>query len=605
MKLSEYVIEFLSRKGVSHVFGVSGGAAVHLFDAASRHSGLTPIFAQHEQASAMAADGYSRATGLLGVAIATSGPGAMNLLTGTACSYYDSVPTMMITGQVATYRLKGNKPIRQLGFQETDILSIFGSVTKYAAQILDPETIRYHLEKAYHLAFEGRPGSVLLDIPDDLQRSMVEHEEMVGFTPEPTYPTMFAAMPDIDLLVDLIKTAERPVLVLGGGLTTPRLGDAVLALVERLGLPVLQTWAGLDLISADHPLRVGPFGVYGPRLGNFVVQNADLLICLGTRLSQNVTGGILNSFAREAKIVMVDASRGEMEKFDGRGIDISLRIETRIGDFIEAFSQRLDHAPLGSTFEWHQKISHWRQMLPEDRPDQTPDSANVVDACHFVSELSVALPIDETIFVDTGGNLTWTCNNIALKSGQKLLSAWNNTPMGYALPAAIGAAFASGTRGVTCIIGDGGLMLCLGELTALLRHNLPIKILLFNNHGHGIQKQTLETWLHGNNVGVDEPSGLSFADFSAVSRALGLPSVTIRRSSEISRQLQEVYATPGPVFCNIEIRPDQKLLPFLKFGGALENQQPPLDPAFLRVEMIVPIHKPESRGPAPAESIGL
>jgi len=605
MKLSEYVIDFLGRRGVSHVFGISGGAAVHLFDAAARHEHLTPIFAQHEQASAISADGYARATGRLGVAITTSGPGATNLLTGTACSYYDSVPTMMITGQVATHRLKQGRPIRQLGFQETDILSIFGSVTKYAVQIGDPNSIRYHLEKAFYLAFEGRPGSVLLDIPDDLQRSPVIHDGMAGFEPEIAPPPLTAEAPVFGALIDLLGAAERPVLVLGGGLATPRLDDKALALVERLGIPVLQTWAALDLVPGEHPLRVGSFGVYGPRLGNFVVQNADLLLCLGTRLSQNVTGGILPAFARQAKIVMVDASAGEMDKFDGRGIDIALRINVRAEEFVSAFQQRLNERPPLTIEAWHATIGHWRETLPTDRPTPAPDDAGHVDACAFVDELSAVLPADETIFVDTGGTLTWTCNCLVLKRGQKLLSAWNNTPMGYALPAAIGGALGVGGKGVTCVIGDGGLMLCLGELTALLRHRLPIKILLFNNHGHGIQKQTLETWLDGYYVGVDEPSGLSFADFNALGAALGLPTMSISRSSDIGRQLRALYAMAGPVLCNVEIRPDQKLVPFLKFGAALEEQQPQLNPALLQAEMMVPRYDADAATPAPRASIGV
>ena len=603
MKLSEYVIDFLSRRGVSHVFGISGGAAVHMFDAAARHPAVTPIFAQHEQASAMAADGYARATGRLGVAITTSGPGATNLLTGTACSYYDSVPVMMITGQVATYRLKQGRPIRQLGFQETDVLSIFASVTKYAVQITDPHSIRYHLERAYHLAFEGRPGSVLLDVPDDLQRSAVRHEAMAGFEPDPTPTNMAELTSNTDRVIDLLAAAARPVLVLGGGLTTPRIDDAVLALVKRLGVPVLQTWAGLDLVPADHTLRVGPFGVYGPRLGNFVVQNADLLLCIGTRLSQNVTGGILPAFARQAKIVMVDAAPGEMDKFDGRGIDVHLRINARASDFVATLLQRSAHMPPVDIDAWRARIAHWRTTLPTDRPQPAPANAGHVDACDFVEALSGALPANETIFVDTGGNLTWTCNGLALKRGQKLISAWNNTPMGYALPASIGAAVADPGKGVTCIIGDGGLMLCLGELTTLLRHRLPIKILLFNNHGHGIQKQTLETWLEGNNVGVDEPSGLSFADFAAVGAALSLPTMTISRTDDMARQLEQLYATAGPVLCNVEIRPDQKLVPFLKFGAALEDQQPSLDPAMLEAEMLIPGF--DARAPAPSASVGL
>ena len=399
MKLSDYVIDFLAKRGVTHVFGISGGAAVHMFDSAKRHPDVTPIFPQHEQSAAIAADGYARATGRLGVAITTSGPGATNLLTGVCCAYYDSVPTLMITGQVATHRLKGKNQIRQLGFQETDVTSIFATVTKYAVQISDPATIRYHLEKAYYLAFEGRPGSVLIDLPDDLQRAVIDPETLAGFTPDAEIAPCDLDS-EIAALLPLIAQAKRPVLVLGGGLATPRIGSMLDQLIDRLGMPVLTTWAATDLIAHEHPLRVGPFGVYGPRLGNFAVQNADLILCLGSRLSQNVTGGILPSFAREARIVMVDASRGEMDKFDDRGIRIATRIEARLDAFVPKLLGALEAAKPRAA--WLAKIAHWRTALPDDRPGAAPANAGHVDAYDFIDKLSDAAPADELIYVDTG-----------------------------------------------------------------------------------------------------------------------------------------------------------------------------------------------------------
>jgi len=597
MKLSDYVVDFLARKGVSHVFGISGGAAVHLFDSAARHPAMDYVCTAHEQSAALAADGYARVTGKLGVAITTSGPGATNLLTGTCCSFYDSVPTLMITGQVATFRLKGERPVRQVGFQETDVVSIFSSVTKYAHQIRTPESIRYHLEKAYHLAFADRPGSVLIDLPDDLQRAEVDPARMDGYEPAKTAAPSFG---EFDALLDLLRQARCPVLVLGGGLATPRLGDALDALVRRLDMPVLLTWAGSDQLAFDHPLRVGPFGVYGPRLGNFTVQNADLILCLGTRLSQNITGAILPAFARGAKIVMVDASAGEMDKFDGRGLRVALRIEARLGDVVPALLARLERYSAPDYRDWKARIAHWRSALPTDRPGAAPPDAGFVDAYDFVDHLSEAIPAGEPIFVDTGGNLTWTCNALKIKRGQKLLSAWNNTPMGYALPAAIGAAFARRPQPVTCIIGDGGLVLCLGELAALARHRLPIRLILFNNHGHGIQKQTLETWLGARYVGVDEASGLAFPDFAKVAVAMGLPTITIDGRKPPAELLREVYATPGPVFCNVEINPEQKLYPVLKFGAPLEDQLPAMERKLIAAEMLVPLYEPAQQTPLPA-----
>jgi acetolactate synthase I/II/III large subunit len=588
MKLSDYVIDFLAQRGVTHFFGMSGGAAVHLFDSVARYPNVDYICSQHEQSSAISADGYARVTGKLGVAITTSGPGATNLLTGVCCSYYDSVPTLMITGQVATYRLKGDRDVRQVGFQETDVISIYSTVTKYAYQIKDPATIRYHLEKAYHLAFDGRPGTVLIDLPDDLQRAQVDPDKMRGYLPEmvTTPPTQFSA--EIEKLVELLSHASRPVLVLGGGLTTPRIGGVLDQLIDRLQIPVVTTWAATDLIPDNHLLRVGSFGVYGPRLGNFTVQNADLLICLGTRLSQNVTGGILRSFARAAKIVMVDASKGEMDKFDGRGIDVHLRILARLDNFVPQLFRRLDSNRVSDYGKWKAQINHWRVTLPTDRPGPTSDTAGFVDAYDFVDQLSQHIPDGEPIFVDTGGNLTWTCNGLKIKRNQMLLSAWNNTPMGYALPAAIGAVCHTGPNPTTCIIGDGGLMLCLSELATLVKHRMPIRVILFNNHGHGIQKQTLETWLNSNYVGVDPDTGLAFSNFEKIGNAMGLKTFTISKTSEISAVLRDIYSSVGPTFCNVEIKPDQKLYPVLKFGSPLEKQMPEMDQRLIEKEMLIP-----------------
>ncbi len=576
MKLADFVIDYLQTRGTRHVFGMSGGAAVHLFDAAKRHPGMGTTFVTHEQSAAIAADGYYRVSGHMGACIVTSGPGATNLLTGVCCSYYDSVPALMLTGQVATHRLKGERQVRQVGFQETDATSIYRTVTKFAEQLKRPADIASLLDRACAEAESGRPGPVLLDIPDDLQRAELE----IASLPRHAAPGSVASprlLEQIKSLMTQLSMARRPVLVLGGGCSTPRRSDALREWLRHIPVPLLQTWAGLDLVPHDWPHRVGTFGVYGSRLGNFAVQNADLVICLGTRLSQNLTGGALDTFAPKARIAMVDIDPGEMDKFDGHGITVSDRIHCSIADFL-ALAQ-----PLTTSFEppsigpWLATIERWRAELPEDVPVAPADSAGFVDAHHFVQALSAVLANDEIVFIDTGGNLTWTCNNLRVKAGQRAISAWNFTPMGYAVSAGIGGAAATPDRPITCIIGDGGLQLCLGELATVVRHGLPLKIVLFNNHSHGIQKQTLETWLDGNYAGVDPSSGLGLSDFPNVAKAMGLPVITIARSSEIAAKLTEVYARPGPVFCNVEINPDQKLYPVLKSGQPLDNQMPLVD----------------------------
>jgi acetolactate synthase-1/2/3 large subunit len=595
MKLTDYLAQFLAARGVTHAFGMSGGAAVHMFDSISRHPGMAVISVTHEQAAAMAADGYARSTGRIGVAVTTSGPGATNLLTGVCCSFYDSIPTLMLTGQVATHRLRGDRAVRQLGFQETDVVSIFKPVTKYASQLRNPADIRYELELACFEAESGRPGPVLLDIPDDLQRAEVTPDELRGFTP-PSVEIDPALAEGIANLLTGLKTAIRPLVILGGGLKTPFVGEDNMAVLDRLGVPALVSWAALDLLPAGHPMRVGTFGVYGPRAGNFAVQNADFIITLGTRLSQNLTGGILTAFARDARITMVDVDAAEMDKFDGRGIAIHHRIRARAADFLSALGRVLPtpDAALGlARPEWLARIDHWKKTFQPDPSPRLPAASASLDAGEVVAALSIALPEQAHVFVDTGGNLTWTCNAFRPKKGQRLFSAWNNTPMGYALPAAMGSAFSRPGRPVIAVIGDGGLMICLAEIATLARHRLPVKIFLFNNHCHSIQKQTLETWLQGRYVGVDPASGLAFPDdFARVAEALGIAAHTMSRDTDLSAVLPALLASPEPVLINFEINPDEKLYPYLKFGAPLENQSPPLDPDQLAREMIVAPNRP-------------
>ena len=588
MKVSDYIAKFLADRGITHAFGMSGGAAVHMFDSIDRRTDIEIISMTHEQCAAIAADGYARATGNVGVAICTSGPGATNLLTGTCCSFYDSIPTLMLTGQVSRPRLKGELAVRQLGFQETNVLSIFQSVTKYAVQLKEAKDIKLCLEQAFFLACEGRPGPVLIDIPDDLQRAEVDPQNLVGF--EEPKGSIDGQLLDsnIRLLLKKLSNAKRPVVVLGGGLKTPFVGPSLLRCLDKMGAPVLLSWAAVDLLPSEHPLRVGTFGVYGSRAGNLTVQNADLVITLGTRLSQNLTGGILESFARDAEIVMVDVDAAEMNKFDGRGIKVGLRIQARLTDALACLSTQLESFVPPSLADWQTKILHWRQILPKDLSPIAENHIQCLDANEFIVCLSRVLPESMKIFLDTGGNLTWACNELSPKLDQQVYSAWNHTPMGYSLPAAIGAAFANPGQTITCLIGDGGLMICMAELATVVKYQLPIKIFLFNNHSHGIQKQTLETWLGGRKVGVDPSSGVAFpASWTRLAEAFDIAVFTIDNEATMQSQLTELYAAKGPVFVNVEINPEQKLYPVLKFGQPLEFQLPELKNVNISDEMIV------------------
>ena len=314
MKLSDYVASFLAAQGIRCVFVITGGAVAHLIDSVAKNPNIDYICTQHEQAAAMAADACSRITGNIGAAIATSGPGATNLITGVCCAYYDSIPVIYITGQVATFRSSKGMGVRQLGFQEADIVNIFRPLTKYAVWIDDPRRIRYELEKATHIAKSGRPGPVLVDLPDDLQRVDIDPDELESFVPEPENKDLHRLEEQVESCIQLLENAKRPVVILGWGIRLGKAEKEAIEFVNKLGFPILPTWATMDMLPSNHPLVVGSFGFHGTRYGNFTVQNADLVLSIGSRLDTHLTGSPITTFAREAKKIVVDVDINELNK---------------------------------------------------------------------------------------------------------------------------------------------------------------------------------------------------------------------------------------------------------------------------------------------------
>lgn len=568
MKLSDYVIEFLASKGIEYNFLVSGGAVIHLVDSTAKHPIMKYICAQHEQNGAAAADMYARATGIPGLMMTTSGPGATNILTSVCSAYFDSIPMICITGQVARFRIRKSTKLRQRGFQETDVVSIFKSITKYAKLIMDPLSIRYELEKAFHLATEGRPGPVLLDIPDDLQRIDINPESLKSYKPEKKKQKSISS--DISKLFELINAAKRPVLIYGSGVHAARSEKAAVEFAEKYNLPVVLTWGGADLFPHDHILNFGGIGVCGPRAGNFAIQNSDLVIAMGTRLSQMITGGKQSLFAPNAKKIMVDIDGEELEKFDSETFILDLPIKSDLASFfssIKSFDSQADRFQ-----DWRETIRNWSLRYPIC-PQTYFNQSSRVNPYVFIKELSKQCKEGTTIISDTGANVSWTMQAFETKVGQRLHSAWNNTPMGFSVPASVGAALGL-KKEVICIIGDGGLMMCLQELGTIARHNLPVKIFLFNNKGHGIQKQTMDTWLNSNYAAVDHETGLYFPDYQKIAEAFRISYLKISNDIEIQGILEQVMLASGPVFCDVEVIENQKIVPMLKFGGGLQDLDP-------------------------------
>ena len=585
IKLSDYVARFLARQGIRHVFAISGGASLHLIHSVAETPGTGFVCPQHEQAGAMAADAWARVTGKLGAALSTSGPGATNMLTGVCSSFYDSVPVLYITGQVSAFRLKGETGVRQLGFQETDVVSMFRPVTKYAVQVSDPRRIRYELEKAAFLACTGRPGPVVVDIPDNFQREMIDPEGLEAFVPPADAAPRDVADAQVRRCMELLEGASRPVLIAGWGIRLAHAGADFALLSDRLGIPIAPTWAMLDTMPADHPLLIGAFGTHGTRYGNFAVQNADLILSIGARLDTREAGSPLSWFAREARKIVVDVDPSELGKLKKFGMETDLLVTSDAGAFIRALlpaAQRMAHRDLSS---WKARIDRWKRDFPICPPEYYQDRD--VNPYVFVKTLAREAREGDTFLLDTGCALAWMMQAFDFKKGQRLFHAFNNTPMGYALPGAIGASFALGGAPVICVTGDGALQMNIQELATVMRHKLPIKIVLINNQGYSMIQQTQDQWLGSKYLASSVEGGLAFPDFVKVAQAYGFRTVDISTNAELEPKLRDALRGEGPVFCNVNIRPDRRVIPQVKFGRPIEDSDPLLDRDVFLSNMIV------------------
>jgi len=592
MKLSDFIAQFLNEQGIKHVFVVSGGAIIHSIDSVARHPDMSYICVQHEQAAGAAADAYWRSCGKVGTVMVTSGPGATNLTTSICNAYFDSIPILCICGQVTTPRIRPNAQLRQKGFQETDIVSLFSSITKYVYRVMDPLEIKYQLQKALYIAQEGRPGPVALDIPDDLQRMDIDVSKLREFEP-PHAVKLKENTKDIQTLLSWISSSKRPLVIYGAGIRIAGVIGPALEFIRQWKLPTVLTWGGKDIMPYDDPLNMGGIGVVGPRWGNFAAQNADLIIAVGTRLSQMVTGGKINLFAPHAKKVLVDIDPYELSKFTPNDLHLDLGIETDFPSFFQGLAKASKGKDNSDRFaSWREQIKTWEQEYPVCSPDKYRRH-DYVDGHVFVKAISRASRPGDIIIADTGANISWTLQAIEMKADQRIFSAWNHTPMGYALSAAVGASLAAHHR-ILCLTGDGGLMMNIEELATIRRYNLDVKLFIFNNGGHAIQKQTIDTWLNSKYAAVDEKSGLSFPDFYKTAQAFHLPALRASNHGELDSVIKKVLDTPGPVVCDVIIDPNQKIEPMLKFGSGLEDLNPKLPPEEIARIMSFSQNKPRA-----------
>ena len=590
MNLSDYTLKFLQKKKVKKVFLITGGAISFMVDAFSRNKNIQYISVAHEQSAAMMADSYSRLGPNFSCTMVTSGPGATNLITGIACSYFDSIPALHICGQVNTYEQqdgdKSTKKVRQVGFQETDIVNIAKPITKYAYKIKNASEIRYVLEKAHHIATSGRPGPVLVDIPMDLQRAQIKPNKLKSFKPEINKKKI--NYKNIIVKVnDLLKKSKKPVVILGGGIKYGKSEKDLINFLKNFNTPIVTTWSGVDLIDYNNENYIGNIGVYGSRAANFTVQNSDLILCLGTRLDTRVTGGVPKSFARKAKKIVVDVDKYELGK--KRGLKIDLKVELDIKNFFRVYNK---YNKIKVNREaWLLRCTNWKTKYPIILKKFYKEK-KYVNPYIFIDKLSKVLNNKDIIIADDGGHLTWTIQSFKVKFGQKLFSAFGNSPMGYALPASIGASIAKNNKRIICIDGDGSIQINLQELHTIDKLQLPVKIFILNNDGYGIIKQFQDLYIgkryEASGKGVTNP------DFRKISNAFNISYNLIKNHLDL-KKLYKIISSKKPEIIEIKLKHNQTIMPKLQFGNPIEDLSPLLPRKEFNENMDISLIKPDKK----------
>ena len=599
MRVADYIAQTLAKKGIRHVFMVTGGGAMHLNDAFGRSPEIKTVCCHHEQSCAMAAESYFRLTNNIAAVNVTTGPGGTNAITGVYGAYVDSMAMIVISGQVKWETLvrSTNLKLRQLGDQEVDIVRMVEGVTKYAVVVQDPATIRYHLERALHLAVYGRPGPVWLDIPINVQATQINPDTLVAYDPvEDTIHFETADLPAaVTEVLSGIRSAERPVIYAGTGVRLSDQHATFLELIRRLGVPVVTAWNSNDLLSDTEPVYAGRPGSLGTRAGNFTVQSSDYLLVLGCRLNIRQVSYNWENFAPNARIAMVDIDAAELKKPTLR-LDHSIHADLKC--FLpEALSQSQGWFPSTAHVDWLEwcrtRVERYPVVLPEYRSVAQP-----VNPYCFMEALFAQLHEDEVVVCGDGTACVTAFQAATIRSGQRLFHNSGAASMGYDLPAALGAAVALPERKrIVCLAGDGSIMMNLQELQTIAGLQLPIKIFVLNNLGYHSIRQTQRNFFADNIIGCGTDSGLTFPDFSAVAKAFGLPFQRCDTHSALEEAIRANLSTEGPSMCEIHLDLNQAFSPKLSsrkledgrmVTSSLEDMAPFLSKDELRENQIAP-----------------
>ena len=582
IKISDYVISFLAELGVKKIFCVTGGGAMHLNDSLGRSEQVEGVFMLHEQGASIAAEAYARMREGYGACLVTSGPGGTNALTGLAGAYMDSIPVIFISGQVKRADLKGGTGLRQFGIQEVDIISMAKPYAKYAVQIQEPEDIRYELEKAAAIAVNGRPGPVWIDIPLDIQAMQVVPEELRTYDSSvlKDYPVKEV---DVYKTIEMLNQAKRPVILLGHGI---RLGHAVSEareLYNYLGIPVLTSWNGVDLIEEDHPLYFGRPGAVGHRAANFIQQTADFVLTIGSRLNLLSTGYNYDSFLANANHVMVDIDEHEMDK---KSVHPQLKVVCDAKDFIQAMLAHKDQIMQKDRTDWLDHCNSLKERYPVQIPEQAAGEG-FVSNYHLIDEISRQMTAQDVYqFTSSGTTVDIAMKVFQIKWGQRAFLTKGLAAMGYDIPACVGSCIASGNRRTVCVTGDGSAAMNMQELEVIHRLKLPVKLFIADNKGYSMIYGSQNGNFQGHLTGCTKETGLTLPDMGAVAEAFGIKGMHIENEEHLSEQIAEVLAYDGPVVCTVNADIAQKILPrqcnYMREDGQmasrpLEDMAPLLD----------------------------
>ncbi len=562
MKVTDYVAHFLAERGVTAVFELSGGMITHLLDSVARHGKTRIVSTHHEQAAGFAADGYGRMTGIPGVALATSGPGATNLLTAIGSCYFDSTPAVFITGQVNRHEQKGQREIRQLGFQETDIVSMAGPVTKQARQILQEEELPAALAAAFQLATSGRPGPVLLDLPMDIQRAEIAVPQTT-VPHSPPRPKIPGSHEFSQQLRTALAAASRPLVLVGGGVRAARCQELLERLVTQLGVPVVHSLMAVDVLPHGHALRVGMIGTYGNRWANLALQQADVVLVIGSRLDVRQTGSDTAAFSRGKTIFQVDCERGEMNN----RVSGCVTLEATLPDYL---SQTPESLVAVQCDKWRRKIEELRERWPDDAEHTGVSGIHPNRLMHQLSEVAQGA---SAFVVDVGQHQMWAAQSLRLRTSQRFLTSGGMGAMGFALPAAIGVVQSLPDHPCVVIAGDGGFQVNIQELETIRRNSWPIRMLVVNNNCHGMVRQFQESYFERRYQST--LVGYSAPGFSRIAEAYGIPGRRCSSPEELSACLRWLMdQPPGPRLLEVVIDTFLNAYPKVAFGCPLSEMEP-------------------------------